>query len=217
MKRSSQPQVNPLRESGGSLQKHLENLSGTEEDSSLRIEQEPSNRLTPAPEVDLAKQRAARPQGILRSGLEDESDDDETALRAQEAIIPKEEGTWHSALGRHPTIVRQGPRARSREGLLNDFQAGEESIEASPTSPEEESPSAQVSSPETSFIHRATSVDLGKGHARHISAGSARLLNLPPRSSTELKRLSGSSGERSPLASPRPSPGFETHPSDVDD
>ena len=217
VKRLSQPQVNPSRESGGSLQKHLENLARSGDDYDPATDREPSDRLTPAPEEVLSRERTVRAQHLLGSQLDDESDD-ESALHGQPATLPQEEGTWHGALGRHPTIVRQGARARSREGLLNDFQAEEESTETSPISPEEESPTAQVSSPEMSFIHRATSVDLGKGHARHISAGSARLLNLPRRSSTEMKRLSASSGERSPLSSPRmPSPRLETHPSDVDD
>ena len=218
VKRLSQPQVNPTRDSGGSLQKHLENLRGMPDDTGLVSEQEPLNHVTPALETTLERERerTAKPRHILGAGLDDESDD-ESALHSRSTPLPQEEGTWHSAVGRHPTIVRQGARARSREGLLNDFQAAEDSTEASPTSPEEESPTGQVSSPEMTFIQRATSVELGKGHARHISAGSARLLNLPPRSSTELKRLSGSSGERSPLASPRPSPRLETYPSDVDD
>jgi hypothetical protein len=43
---------------------------------------------------------------------------------------------------------------------------------------------------EGSGVHRATSVDLGKRHARHISAGSARLLELKAKASGE-KRMSG--------------------------
>lgn len=216
VKRSSQPQVDPTRDSGGSLQKHLQNLRGIPDSSGLESEQEPMDRLDPVPEPALERERVIESRQILGASLDDESDD-ESALHLQSTALPLEEGTWHSAVGRHPTIVRQGARARSREGLLNDFQAAEDSTETSPISPEEESPTGQASSLERTFIQRATSVDLGKGHARHISAGSARLLNLPPRNSTELKRMSGSSGERSPLASPRPSPLLEPHPSDVGD
>jgi len=42
----------------------------------------------------------------------------------------------------------------------------------------------------TSGVRRATSVDLGKAHVRHISAGSARLLDLGSRASGESKRMS---------------------------
>ena len=214
VKRSSQPQFEPTRDSGGSLQKHLQNLRGLPDNSASGSEQEIASHLTLAQESTSEHERTRKPRQILGAGLDDESDE-EDALHSQPTSLPQEEGTWHSAVGRHPTIVRQGARARSREGLLNDYQAAEESTDASPISPEEESPTGQASSPETTF-HRATSVDFGKGHARHISAGSARLLDLPPRSSTEFKRLSVSSGERSPLASPRPSPRLETHQSDVD-
>lgn len=139
--------------------------------------------------------------------------DDEFVFNPAPAAIAQEEGTWHGGVGKHPTIVRQGPgkRARSKEGLLNDFQNAEESGESSPSGDSPESPENPYSS-----IQRATSVDLGKGHARHISAGSARLLNLPPRSSIDMKRLSGSSGERS-AASAMPSPRLDyPQESDVD-
>lgn len=212
VKRLSQSQINSTRDSGGSLQKHMEILRGVPDNSSSVSGQEP----TPAPEATLEREPTTTRQHVLGAGLDDESDE-EDVLNSQPTSLPQEEGTWHSAVGRHPTIVRQGDWARSREGLLNDFQAAEESTETSPISPEEESPTGQALGSEATFIHRATSVDVGQGHARHISAGSARLLNLPPRSSTELKRLSGSSGERSPLGSPRPNLRPETHPGDVDD
>lgn len=220
VKRLSQPQSNPLRESASSLQRRLRDLAEPEEEqtSNAATELEPMNRLTPAPQQSTDHERSTLNRHILSAGLADDSDD-EDALHSQPTTISKEEGTWHGAVGRHPTIVRQGAgaRARSREGLLNEFQAADESMESSPISPEGESPVGQATSQERSFIQSATSVDLGKGHVRHISAGSARLLNLPPRNSTDMKRLSVSSGERSPLPSPRPSPMLETHPSDVDE
>jgi len=43
---------------------------------------------------------------------------------------------------------------------------------------------------EGSGLQRATSINLGKDHVRHISAGSARLLSISPRSSVDTKRLS---------------------------
>ena len=126
------------------------------------------------------------------------SDNDGQFHPAPLVADPEEGTTWHSAVGKHPTIVRQGPgKPKSREGLLNDFHSAafEESQQSSPS---DESPV----SPEGPQIQRATSVDM-KGHARHISAGSARLLDLPARNSVDFKRLSSASyasGERSPLA-----------------
>ena len=224
VKRLSQPQT---RESAGSLQQRLQEQARTEEAEEeipgTPEEEKYMGTLTPAPDEAPRIPVRKRPYMGAAANIGSDSDDDSTFTPAPVAsAAAQEEGTWHGAVGKHPTIVRQGPgpRARSREGLLNEFQAAEESAESSPTgdSPMGDSPV----SPENPYptIQRATSVDIGKGHARHISAGSARLLNLPPRSSGELKRFSassGASGERSPLAPSMPSPRMaETHEDDVD-
>lgn len=215
-KRSSQQQFH--RESASSLQQRLRDAEQSDDDlPGTPEEQRYMGSLTPAPEDKPGIPERRRPymRNVARMGVDS---DEETSLQpAPIGSEVREEGTWHDTVGKHPTIVRHGPgpRIKSREGLLNDFQA-EESAESSPSG---DSPV----SPETQFpqIQRATSVDVGKGHARHISAGSARLLNLPPRSSQEIKRFStssGASGERSPLAySGLPSPRLpETKDSDVD-
>ncbi|KAL9596772.1 MAG: hypothetical protein Q9219_005597 [cf. Caloplaca sp. 3 TL-2023] len=211
VKRSSQTPVNPLRESASSLQKRLRDLGASDEDMRLaENERDFQDRCTPGPEEAFARQRSVR--GLRRAheaGASGESDE-EMALPLAPAPIAEEEGTWHGAVGRQPTIVRQGARARSREGLLNEFLAGEDSGESSPTG---DSPGGTTSSPDTPFIQRATSVDFGKHHARHISAGSARLLDLPSRSSADMKRMSSASGERSPL---RSHSSRENRASDVD-
>ena len=198
VKRSSQ-QLNPFRESGSSLQKRLQELRGSEEELGIEEdEQEYMGALTPSSDEVLGGAHVGKPRNLANEpGLAGDSDDD-IELGSASNLKPQEEGTWHSAVGRYPTIVRQGARARSREGLLNDFQAGE-SAESSPTAGD--SPIGQLPAPEIPSIQRATSVDVGKGHVRHISAGSARLLNLPARNSVESKRLSSASGERSPLGS----------------
>ncbi len=198
-KRTSQP----LRESGGSLQQRFQEPEEPEEEAPGTPDEEKyMGSLIPTPsETAPAIPPRKHPYMMPAAGMGVDNEN------------TQEEATWHGAVGKHPTIVRQGPgqRTKSREGLLNDFQTAEESPESSPSN---DSPVG----PENPFISRATSVDLGKGHARHISAGSARLLNLPPRSSTELKRLSASSGERSPLGmSSQPSPRLpDTKASDVD-
>ena len=214
VKRLSQPQ--PLRESTGSLQEHLQDLRQDDEPVGTPEEEKYMGTLMPAPDETPPKiPERRRPYMGPISRLGSDSDD-ESVFHPAPAAMAQDEGTWHGAVGKHPTIVRQGPgkRARSKEGLLNDFQNAEESEESSPSGDSPVSPENIYSS-----IQRATSVDLGKGHARHISAGSARLLNLPPRSSTDMKRLSASSGERSPLSgtSALPSPKLDNpHESDVD-
>lgn len=215
-KRSSQQQFQ--RESASSLQQRLREFEHSDEDIPGTPEEEKyMGTLTPAPEEKPRIPERKRPYMGAASRFGDDSDDELNFQPAPLGSEAREEGTWHGTVGKHPTIVRHGPgpRAKSREGLLNEFQA-EESAGSSPSG---DSPvSADIAYPQ---IERATSVDVGKGHARHISAGSARLLNLPPRSSQELKRLSGASGasgERSPLAhSGQPWPKLsETRASDVD-
>ncbi|MCJ1293129.1 hypothetical protein MMC34_004682 [Xylographa carneopallida] len=198
-KRSSQ-QLNPLRTSGGSLTQNLpEELSNVDEDRG-------------APENSTVNRGTSGNIGMYVPGYfisqinargtptGDESDYEE-ATTSPEATSAEEALKMSSVVGRHPTIVRRSMRARSREGLLDDFGIDDSSA----STPSADSPIDPLSrvrdvQKEGSSIHRATSVDLGKsGHARHISAGSARLLDLPPRSSTEHKRLSTGSGEKSPL------------------
>lgn len=215
VKRLSQPQ--PLRESGGSSQGHHQEPEQSDDEYAGTPEEEKyMGTLTPARDgapPKIPERRRPYMGPVARLGSDS---DDESVFHSAPAAITREEGTWHGAVGKHPTIVRQGPgkRAKSKEGLLNDFQNAEESGDSSPSGDSPVNPENAYPS-----IQRATSVDIGKGHARHISAGSARLLNLPPRSSADMKRLSASSGERSPLSgtSLMPSPKFDyPHGSDVD-
>ncbi|KAL8743955.1 MAG: hypothetical protein Q9190_003751 [Brigantiaea leucoxantha] len=215
LKRSSQPIVNPLLESSSSLQQRLREMGASQDDFQIEDNERILRDLpTPGPEEVFSHERTVKARSATDdSGTVGDSGDDAAMHPASSSNSP-EQGTWHGAVGRQPTIVRQGPRARSREGLLNDFQAAEGSTtESSPISPTDDSP---TSPPETSSIQRARSVELGKGHVRHISAGSAKLLDLPARASGEIKRMSSASGERSPLGPPSPREQDETRASDVD-
>lgn len=101
----------------------------------------------------------------------------------EEAI--KKDETWHAGVGRQPTVVRQASRAKSKEGLLKEFKAQEEQASDSDTSDEADEV-AETPEPEPEpvvTLGRAQSVEY-KGHARHISGGSARLLDIR-RSSTQ--------------------------------
>ncbi|KAL8784813.1 MAG: hypothetical protein Q9213_003717 [Squamulea squamosa] len=215
VKRSSQTPINPLRESASSLQNRLRSLGASgEELRTAENEVQHEHLLTPDPEEVFTGQRATQDtQRNESSGIAGDSDDD-VALQPAPAPMTEEVGTWHGAVGRQPTIIRPSARAKSREGLLNEYNAEEES--PSESSPTGDSPIGNTSSPDTPFIQRATSVDLGKAHARHISAGSARLLNLPARSSGEIKRMSSASGERCPLGPPSPRQPSESRADDVD-
>ncbi|KAI9894994.1 MAG: hypothetical protein M1814_000216 [Vezdaea aestivalis] len=100
-----------------------------------------------------------------------------TALDEQGSRTPRQETkTWHEAVARQPKVVRHGERIKSREGLLNDFLGDEEG----------QTPRAGDSG---TGLQRATSVELGQKHARRISAGSARLLDVKRSSVGDSKGL----------------------------
>ena len=204
-KRSSQ-QANLLRGSAGSLQQRLRDLGASEDELGMAAD-EYFTRLTPGPENSLSNEAS-----YSNRQLSEFNSGDNEGPRPPLSVHPEEGATLRGGVARQPTIVRRDLRAKSREGLLDIFQADEES---SASSPSEEWPAGEPSvspneTPGSLSLHRATSVDIGgKGHARHISAGSARLLNLPPRASGDLKRLSSSSVERSPLRPSSPDEGVD--------
>ena len=206
-KRLSQ-QTNPLRTSAGSLHKRLRDMGASEDDIRNAGEQEES----------LAAQILARRK--TRESQQATSDEDDVFTPQTPLEPPSEDQpTFHRAVGRKPTIIRRNsPRAKSREGLLDIFNAGEPARleeEFNQTSPTEEYPSPTDDVPsdggresrplsregEEVQVHRATSVNLkDRHHVRHFSSGSARLMEVPSRSSGEAKRLSGgSAGESSSL------------------
>lgn len=123
----------------------------------------------------------------------------DTSKQADDA--QKIDELWHAGLGRQPTLVRQASRARSKEGLLNEYAAKE--TQASTSGSEADSPELVAEEPEPEVtLMRARSVDY-KGHARHISAGSARLLDLrrsSVNSESLLSQQSGSAKEMSPAS-----------------
>ena len=90
------------------------------------------------------------------------------------------------AVGSHPHVVHNHRHDRytmkSHEGLLDIESESEDCSDASPTSP--------MSMEELAEVQRARSVNLGRGHVRNFSAGSAKLLDLTPRASVDDKRRS---------------------------
>ena len=100
----------------------------------------------------------------------------------------EEETHWGSVRGHQPQVVHShtAGRVKSREVLLKSFgEEGEiDAILLGNTGDNGDDDG------ETSGLQRATSINLSKEHVRHISAGSARLLSISPRSSVDTKRLS---------------------------
>lgn len=144
-------------------------------------------RLTPQPDEHrpslLSNELQRKPSSEVMSPLET-LEDDEAAPAMMEST--EEQGELvHSSLGRQPTVVHRQARHKSTEGLLSFYnedrpfsqETGDsaEMMEAdSPTSDNEPVP----------VVQRARSVDLGKHHFRHLSAGSAKLLDIHKRTST---------------------------------
>jgi hypothetical protein len=121
------------------------------------------------------------------------SDTDEELRSSPPRQKVEGETVVHTGASRHPTVVHREPRVRSSEGLLNQFIESEATAGAE-KNPEDEyptpadSPAREIhddddnSGDENTPVQRATSVKLGKDHVRKLSAGSAKLLDIPKRS-----------------------------------
>jgi hypothetical protein len=175
---STQLSSHRLRDSASSLHKKYRDYADSTEELGI-AEDEYFSRLTPGIEEDRAKRQSTG--NPMPSSDEEDGDSLASPIEAGRT-------TW-GAVGKHPTVVHREPRAKSREGLLNDIEndsAGEAVGEALPDVDRDSKGSGESEV----RVHRATSVDLGMKHARHISAGSARLLDVKPRNSGDGKRLS---------------------------
>ncbi|KAK4540506.1 hypothetical protein LTR36_009144 [Oleoguttula mirabilis] len=174
----------------GSLSKRKAEFNASYEELGGDRDAEYVRRMTHSPAV--YGHRGISP-ALAGASLDDESDyGDEPPLEE----TPADPLTVHGSVRRKPTLVHRDPRVKSREGLLTEYAAGGETAELQ-DSPEkdgfeEESAETQVQS--------ARSVNYGKSHARQMSAGSAKLLDIPA-----LKRPSTDAGSRDSLtAMPRP-------------
>jgi hypothetical protein len=197
-KRSSVQRDHPLRQSQSSLQPHL---LGLDVEEVTDVADDPYfSRLSP----DAVEKRRSSPNSALRKASSTAlniTTDSESESEPQAAPLPdKSNETWHSGVGRQPTLIRQAAQARSKEGLLKEYQAtdaatgvlGEETSD--PDSPDVEDAELRASS---SPILRAQSINYGSGHVRHISAGSAKLLDIRHSTSIDSKRQSFPKAERS--------------------
>ncbi|KAE8451717.1 hypothetical protein EG329_003174 [Mollisiaceae sp. DMI_Dod_QoI] len=143
---SSQLAQHPhVHDSSSSLNKKYKGFSESAEELGI-AEDEYFSRLTPGPEEE---------NMIRRSGNPMPSSDDEEGGSIS-SPVSSEKTKW-GAIGRQPTVVHREPRAKSREGLLTEFDDDSESEPAS--SPVDIDPKGE------SGLQRATSIDLGKNHA----------------------------------------------------
>lgn len=194
-KRSSIP-IESVQESLVSLHQPLEGGNEDKSDEPDFSRRELSNNQTRGP-------------GGLSSQLGPTQSNPRNDIR-QDLQFPYDESVkYDTVVGRRPNIVQKASMARSREGLLDEYIQNEEDSPISPLSPGSD-PDPDSPTGRDSVIQRATSIKLGQkvGHGRQLSAGSARLLDIPARSSSDGKRasvISAASTARGPLASPRAS------------
>jgi hypothetical protein len=185
-KRGSTPLPHhPLRDSASSLGRRYKEFGESAEELGI-AEDEYFSRLTPGPEEQYKINRQSTGNPMPSS---DEEDGGSLA-----SPVSSEKTKW-GAVARHATVVHREPRAKSREGLLNEF-VDDDSMNEAPGDTPTELTSKGFGDDDTVDLHRATSVDLGKKHARHISAGSARLLDVKPRASGEARRSSSGDAKR---------------------
>ena len=181
-----------IRQSQSSMQHSLVAPSD-ERDVDDVADDEYFHRLTPAPGE---ARRSSSMLGTRKASSTAMAGDEDESLPPEVPPLADREGeTWHGSVGRQPTVVPQVSRAKSNEGLLNEFRADEPGSPGSSdgaVSPEFETPADEL---RDSPILRARSVEY-KGHARRISAGSAKLLDIR-RSSTAASE-GGPSGEKIP-------------------
>ncbi|KAF2268769.1 hypothetical protein CC78DRAFT_613012 [Lojkania enalia] len=161
-------------------------------------------RLTPQPDehrisIQSGEMMVRKPSSTAMAIIDAAAQSDDEARPAMERRPSDEENLVQSSVGRQPTIVHRQPRVKSTEGLLSYFQGDVPSPEEHPHinaegPTEKESPDSDVGPVQ---VQRARSVDLGKHHGRHLSAGSAKLLEIPAkRSSVDQKRSSTGSQNR---------------------
>jgi hypothetical protein len=135
--------------------------------------------------VAVASSQQASSTALRSPGLASKEEEPGSSVPNEEQVVS------HAGASRHPIVVHRDTRHKSSEGLLNQYLSTDaltttdvEMDEDNDKTPEAEYPTPAVtptgerSSEEITPVQRATSVNLGKGHARNMSAGSAKLLDI---------------------------------------
>ena len=187
-KRNSTPMGHHVR-SSSSLPEKPQQL---EEEEDLAND-EYLSRLTPGPETRHESESPARraSSAVLEPPGPSGEDPEVPPVPGSFLKDDDEETKWHGGVARQPTLIRQHGHIKSREGLLNEYNAGDsgesELDEEEITTPYSAREVEATSSP----VFQASRIDYGKGHhARHISAGSAKLLDVRRTSIDSNRRLS---------------------------
>lgn len=175
-KRSSQQLAKSIRHSQSSLQP---TVPGTSDSPDMAFVDDDSMARDVAAQQphDKTKQSVVQsPTRLISSqtDVDDASNSEDSDLAGDKQSAE----AWHQGVGRQATIVQQPRLVKSREGLLKDVSASEEKGEQS-ESDEDDSSDPEQTRAEIAVtpVMRARSVEY-KGHARQISAGSAKLLDI---------------------------------------
>ena len=162
----------------------------------------PQSRKPPTNPSGLSAQlqtlRGIRPSTPIED--EDEGEDDHDSWpNPDESPAPARLAV--STVAHRPTIVNREATHRSREGLLDIFDPEEEEEEEEDDDDDSGSQGSGSDgdnlTADIQQVAQVRSANVGYGttaHVRHVSAGSARLLELPSRGSAEMKRYSSASG-----------------------
>jgi hypothetical protein len=127
-----------------------------------------------------------------------EMEREQEIIAAAHQSSSEDEETVRTVPGRQPTIIHRRPRVKSTEGLLsfytNELPLADQTLTkahyAEPNTPD--SPSSDA---EPVMLQRAESVNLGKHHVRHLSAGSAKLLDISKQKRSSVQSNRRTSGQ----------------------
>ena len=167
-----------------SVEKQMDDFSGSYERLPIP-EHEYFSALTPNAGSRHASNETAPPSTGMNTTPTAPADAGEQT--AEDNSMPLRHGIAH----RRPTVVHHNEqRIKSREGLVAEYMAG---APITPSRTSSASESVDQSPMEHSTVQSARSVNYGYGHAKSLSAGSAKLLNIPP-SRSDSRRASPASG-----------------------
>ena len=167
-KRTSPSGNNPFRASTSSLSQRLDSEEG----------EAFVTRLSPGPEPSTTKRTSS---GTVTAMDVSDSGTIEGPARTSE------QHTWHDAVARQPTVIHREGTFMSREGLVHEYGQDDDS-EMSHAIGSSDGDTPPVTGHEVSSAEqKAEGIALTGKHARHISAGSAKLLDVSRRISAEPK------------------------------
>lgn len=201
MKRASQRDSHTRESMGAIAKKPREDFNASYEELSVP-DDEYFRRLTPQPNEHRRSGLsgfASKPSSSALAGAAETDDEEPRQSLVEPGAEQFGEPIVHEELGRKPTVVHRQERTKSREGLLNEYLEDEGSIGGSPDIDQGESPGDEMQIEEVTKVGRAQSVEY-KSHARQVSAGSARLLDIT--SSRHSRNVSGQSTPASRAMSP---------------